>query len=121
MTNANANQAEKFILLIDGHHGVYIPQIFASNFPTTDWGVTEEQADILLRGPDLEENAEEYWDAWDTVLNNAEWHSGNGDGEGESEEKSEEENERDKFVLYPGECGDLFMVKAADLTEEDEW
>jgi len=114
MTNANANQAnqtnqaEKFILLIDGHHGVYIPQIFASNFPTTDWGVTEEQADILLRGPDLEENAEEYWDAWDRVLNNAEWHSGNGEGESE------------KFVLYPGECGDLFMVKAADLTEEDE-
>jgi len=109
MTNANAssnaNQAEKFILLIDGHHGVYIPQIFASNFPTTDWGVTEEQADILLRGPDLEENAEEYWDAWDRVLNNAEWHSGEGE----------------KFVLYPGECGDLFMVKAADLTEEDEW
>jgi hypothetical protein len=77
--------------------------------------VTEEQADILLRGPDLEENAEEYWDAWDRVLNNAEWHSGNGDGEGE------EKNERDKFVLYTGECGDLFMVKAADLTEEDEW
>ena len=70
--------SETMRCLIDGHHGIYIPQIFARNFPTADWGVTTEQADILREGPGLNGAADLYWDVWDEVLTNAEWRDGDG-------------------------------------------
>lgn len=60
---------ENMQLLIDGHHGIYVPQVFAEtvkreyvkNVSQSDW-------DILLAGPDHEH----YWDTWADVLDNAE-------------------------------------------------
>ena len=53
------------ILLVDGHHGIYVPQVFAKRF---DRSVLEDISHIdhetLLSGPD----ADEYWDAWAEVL-----------------------------------------------------
>ena len=57
------------IELVDNHHGVYIPQIFAKTIDRSKVKhVTEEDWEILKSGPDHEE----YWDTWDTVLRNAE-------------------------------------------------
>lgn len=56
---------ENAILLVDSHHGIYVPQIFAEQnkdlFPSN---LQDELKDLLI-GPDCEM----YWDSWDTVLN----------------------------------------------------
>ncbi len=57
-------------LLLDGHHGVYIPQLFAQQCTAEQhWKYSDEDRAILLAGPDYDE----YWDAWDSVLNEAYW------------------------------------------------
>jgi len=71
------NNEHTMICIVDNHHGIYIPQIFAeiirSQEQTTGakhggWkNITDEQLSILLAGPDHEE----YWDAWDEVTTNA--------------------------------------------------
>ena len=55
--------------IIDGHHGIYVPQVFATNFDVTMWGFAEDDEDIkiLRNGPD----DPEYWDAWNIVCDNA--------------------------------------------------
>lgn len=93
MQNSNTTTTETMQCLIDGHHGVYVPQVFATAFQTADWGITEEQAEVLRHGPDhanaddrddpQEVYAEQcwgelYWEIWGTVLNNAEWRDGEG-------------------------------------------
>jgi hypothetical protein len=56
-------------LLIDGHHGIYIPQIFATRYLTAA-NCLRCSIPIgyiaILENPDREL----YWDAWETVLNN---------------------------------------------------
>jgi len=54
-------------LLIDNHHGIYIPQIFAEFCDTADWHVSADDAAVLLAGPDHAD----YWDTWDHVLGTA--------------------------------------------------
>lgn len=53
--------------LLDGAHGQYIPQAFVEVYSPEKWGVTDEDRDILLAGPDHEW----YWETWDDVLGNA--------------------------------------------------
>ena len=53
-------EIKHFDLVIDGCHGIYIPQIFAQKFP--EWLDDEEKA-ILLAGPEHEL----YWETWDEV------------------------------------------------------
>lgn len=58
--------AEHAKCIVDSHHGIYIPQVFITDFE--GWkNIKEEDADILKDGPEHEY----YWDAWDTVLQNA--------------------------------------------------
>jgi len=66
-------------LLVDDCHGMYIPRVFAMRyrmFPEA-WNITQEQMDVLLRGPQYNVNNEDdgnvYWDTWDTVLDRAEF------------------------------------------------
>lgn len=92
-------------LLVDGHHGVYTPQIFAEQYlgEGTEWcGFNEEDLSILLNGPD----DERYWDAWDNVLNTA----------------SIVVNDH-HFLLRVGENGDLFAVcqQLMSLQEQCDW
>jgi hypothetical protein len=54
-------------LLLDSHHGIYIPQLF-SEMTISEDVVSEEQKNILKEGPDNEY----YWDVWTEVLDNAE-------------------------------------------------
>jgi hypothetical protein len=52
---------DKLQLLIDGHHGIYIPKLFADYYPQflTDMQIKD------LSSPDNTE----YWYAWEEVLN----------------------------------------------------
>lgn len=55
-------------LLIDDHHGIYIPKHFVESFDLSDWsGIKAEDLEILRAGPEHEL----YWETWDDVLNNA--------------------------------------------------
>lgn len=52
------------VLLVDGHHGIYTPQVFAQRFDLREWGVEPIDREILKAGPEHPE----YWDAWNDVL-----------------------------------------------------
>lgn len=49
-------------LLIDGHHGIYVPKLFADMFPEH---LFSEECEVLKNGP----SDEEYWQVWEDVLN----------------------------------------------------
>lgn len=55
------------VLLFGDHNGIYIPQRCAQIYSTHITGVDPEVWDILLAGP----YHDEYWWAWDEVLDNA--------------------------------------------------
>jgi hypothetical protein len=60
-------------LLLDSNRGRYLAQGFAESYIEDQWtGVSDEDRDILLAGPD-NDNYEAYDDAWATVLDNARW------------------------------------------------
>lgn len=59
--NELPESAEIAELLINGHHGVYIPKLFANMFPEH---LFFEEREILKSGPD----DELYWQIWEDVL-----------------------------------------------------
>lgn len=62
-------------LLIDSHHGTYIPQFFAEGFQNYITN-KEELAEYL---PDLTTpDNEHYWDSWEHILDNAKLTDDNG-------------------------------------------
>ena len=88
---------ETMRFILDGHHGVYLPQVFVNSFHPQAWSI--EASDFLAlteRGPE----DEYYWDTWEDVLNTARFVDENGD----------------TWTLYQGESGDLFAVH-----ENHEW
>lgn len=94
------NSPKSIEIIADSARGVYIPQHFAET--CSHWsGVDQDEFRILNRGPD---NVH-YWDVWNTVIDNAYY--------------IEEATGR-KFVLHSGECGDLFAICEAELTEEEK-
>ena len=82
-------EIKHFDLVIDGYHGIYIPQIFAQRFP--EW-LSDEERDILLAGPEHEN----YWETWEDVTRRA------------YEEQS----------LYLGEADDVFILTNSPLNAE---
>ena len=52
----------KMTLVVDGHHGQYIPQIFAESFP--EWFDDINDLQDLLMGPE----SDFYCETWDNVL-----------------------------------------------------
>lgn len=65
---------EPELLILDAH-GIYIPQLFCQNFAPyiTNMEQVKEDFDICLSGPDNED----YWEAWDMMLNNVEFTNDN--------------------------------------------
>jgi hypothetical protein len=53
-------------LLLSEERGIYIPNNFYSEFDFTRWNLDKDEYTVLN---DIEN--EYYWDAWDTLLNNA--------------------------------------------------
>ena len=56
-------------ILLDSHHGVYIPQIFAENCIPGWVSGSEWDLNVLKTGPDPENDS--YWDVWTWVVDNA--------------------------------------------------
>jgi len=78
------------ICIVDGSHGIYIPQRYAVTASADDMA-TEEQRDVLLEGPEHPL----YWDVWEEILRDVEVTRG-----------------ESKWVLE--EDGDLFLVRVTD-------
>jgi len=95
-----ADYENKIHLLVDSHHGVYVPQVFVDRYRGEIWGLSPEDIEILKQGPEKPL----YWDTWDRVLNNTK--ATNGDG----------------TVWTLHQDGDLWAVRD-DMTESDweEW
>lgn len=95
-------------LLLDGARGQYIPRDFAlecAGYPDNineRWDVADGDLKILAAGPD----DELYWEAWDSVLDNARF---NWEGK--------------QWVLFLGEGGDLFAYCYEEMTvrQRFEW
>jgi ribosomal protein S18 acetylase RimI-like enzyme len=105
-------------LLISDSYGIYIPQKFCENFDLNTWGLSEsdKDVDVCLAGPD----EEWYWEAWNTILNNAkhidadgcEWHLEQ-DGDLFTVHYSEYEGEEDEDVRSnprPRKFKDIFVI-----------
>lgn len=80
--------AQKIDLLCDSHHGIYIPQIMADRLVSSGWKGIDPEDVTTCKDPD----DEWYWEAWDSILNNAYY--------------IDEEDQR--WFLY--QDGDLFAV-----------
>ena len=66
----NALTISEPILILSDRHGVYIPQLFCEDIDEAwckESGVNYEDVLICQEGPDHEW----YWEAWQTVLDNA--------------------------------------------------
>lgn len=74
MTTKIKNEPE---LLVNDHHGIYIAQIFCQSYSAyiTNMSEVREDFDICLQGPDHEE----YWDAWDDLINNVQFTNDRGE------------------------------------------
>jgi len=65
-TYAGGGEANEPTLLIDSHHGQYIPKLFYENMKFSDFGLKKSDY------KDLADNENEYyWDTWDMLLNEA--------------------------------------------------
>jgi hypothetical protein len=79
------------VCVVDGSHGVYVPQRYAVLASSADMA-TDEQREILLAGPDHAD----YWEVWEEILNSVRVVRGG------SEYYLEQED------------GDVFLVKVTD-------
>lgn len=86
------SEEEKIACLVDSAAGIYIPKEFIAGYADGFTGIGKESRETLLQGPD----AEGYWEAWESVMDSAEYIDLDGH----------------KWQLY--EDGDLFMVR-------DDW
>ena len=82
-------EIKHFDLVIDGCHGIYIPQTFAEWYP--EW-LDDEEKEILLAGPEHEL----YWETWDEVTS----------------------REYEDQAIYLGESGDVFILTSSPLNAE---
>ena len=60
---------ESVVCLLDSARGQYIPKAFAELCNMEEWGISKEEAEILLSGPEHEW----YWETWEEVLDSAEY------------------------------------------------
>ncbi len=54
-------------LVTDSHHGIYVPQLTLQSLTDRWTGISEEDRQTILAGPD----EEFYWESWDNVLGGA--------------------------------------------------
>ena len=90
----NSVKTQAVELLLCGSRGIYIPQVFCSEFDVSDWQISENDVAICLAGPDHES----YWDAWSDILRDA-------------------KHIKTGHSLY--QDGDLFALNYNDMTREE--
>ena len=88
-------------LLLNDARGVYIPQNFVEGFKLESFGLDPESWEVqtCLAGPDTEG----YWDAWESILNRAEFRNEDGN----------------VWELY--QDGDLWAICTAMMTDEEKY
>ena len=99
--------------IIDGHHGIYVGQQFAQSFNMREWNVSECDEKVLIEGPACPMTGTpnvSYWDAWEHVLDNAEYQDENGD-------RWVLEQDGDLFMrnISMEECDDISMLDADEI------
>ncbi|MGL5719523.1 MAG: hypothetical protein ACRCYP_01830 [Alphaproteobacteria bacterium] len=83
--------------LCDSHNGVFIPQIMIDRLVEAGWkGIQADDVTTIKLGPDCEW----YWEAWETVLNNATY----------------EDEDGNEWRLY--QDGDLFTYNQDHIFED---
>lgn len=104
------SRIDSCILLLSDARGIYIPRDFAQDFrfagmdglteesPNVVKGCSPEDVETCRKGPD----EEWYWEAWDSILNNAEW--------------TDEEGNR--YTLH--QDGDLWALCSELMTKEEK-
>lgn len=99
LLESEQTMTESISLLVSDREGIYVPMAFVERYDTDLWSnIDPADVNIILEGPD----AEGYWDAWDSVLQNAEYHDDNG------------------HVFRLHQDGDLWAVCYELMTEEDK-
>lgn len=96
MTTQN-NAIDAVVHIFDGSRGVYIPQAFGQHCNENWHGVSAENRQTLINGPD----DEWYWEAWDSVLNSAYF-----------------EKDGNKWTLY--QDGDLWAMCYELMSDEEK-
>jgi len=85
-------------ILLSDARGIYIPRDFVQGFDLTRWeGISESDIEILQNPDD-----EFYWEAWDSVLQNAKFTADDGR----------------VFSLW--QDGDLFAICYEEMTDEEK-
>jgi hypothetical protein len=85
------------VLLLSDYHGIYLPHKFATTFDLSKYtGLKDESIRALRGGP----QADNYWEAWTDVLDNARMTSHGLD-----------------YVLY--QDGDLWALCVGRMTKEE--
>ena len=79
-------EIKHFECIVDGHHGKYVPMVYANNYPSCMDG---SERDILLAGPEHEN----YWDVWSDIQGSECW---TGD-------------------IWQGESGDVFIISDSPM------
>ncbi len=79
-------EIKHFDLIVDGHHGQYVPMVFTKLYPSYMEG---SERDILLAGPEHEN----YWDVWSDIQGSECW-----DGD-----------------IWQGESGDVFIISNSPM------
>jgi len=80
------------LLIVDDHHGIYIPQVFCQQYEKTDQ-VSQTDWNICLSGPDNEL----YWEAWESILDD--WEA----------EETDESGKKYKIGIF--QDGSLFQTR----------
>lgn len=65
---------DKLILLIDSHHGIYIPAMFCGGYANGEFNFTIDDPYALEAIEHLnnsEDQSDGFWDSWDAILANA--------------------------------------------------
>lgn len=88
-------------LVTDSHHGIYCPQ-FTLQSLTDKWtGISDEDRETVLAGPD----AEWYWESWDNTLNSAKFTDADGHGWSLYQDQDVWAIRNDvPYHEYPGDC-----------------
>lgn len=88
------------IILYDSHHGLYLPSVWAGNSENI-WNINPGDWNYIANPENIEKD--DYWDLWESILNNAEYVDNNGK----------------IWTLHHD--GDLFAVAIGSMTEQEKF
>jgi hypothetical protein len=107
----------KFTLLVDSHHGQYMPQIFAGMINPEDWNIRPEDLAILKSGPDNDDNVTA-WGPITDILENQTWDHLYDETWDYVSGNTTYFPYEDSFLCFGEGAGDLFLVSHSFIESE---